>query len=272
MPVAFQGEPGAYGEEALRRMFGSVETLPCPSFAGVFEAVTSGRAEQGVIPVENSHAGSISDNYDLLLGHDLFITGEVQLRVRHCLLAPRGQKLEAIRKVYSHPQALMQCELFIHGRKLEAIAEYNTAAAAKRVAAERLSGTAAIASRSAAQIYDLEILSEGIETNPNNFTRFVSVSTERAPRADRPRTSVVFMIANVPGSLHQALGAFASRKLNMTKLESRPSRKVPWEYVFYLDFDGHAEAPEVAAALDELKGYVSFMRVLGSYPRKDEAV
>ncbi|HZH02810.1 MAG TPA: prephenate dehydratase [Myxococcaceae bacterium] len=272
MIVAFQGEPGAYGEEALRRLFGDVQTLPCPSFAQVFEAVTTGRAEQGVLPVENSHAGSITDNYDLLLGHDLFITGEVQLRVRHCLLAVKGQTLDEVRKVYSHAQALMQCEIFIQQKKLEAIAESNTAAAAKRVAAARVPGTAAIASRGAARLYDLEILAEGIETNPNNFTRFVSVSVTPSPRAEKTRTSVVFMTANVPGSLHQALGAFASRRLNMTKLESRPSRKVPWEYVFYLDFDGHAEEVQARAALSELQGYTSFRRVLGSYPRKDEAV
>ncbi len=268
MPIAFQGEPGAYGEEALRRLFGGVETVRCPSFAQVFEAVADGRAEAGVVPIENSYAGSITDNYDLLLKHQLTIVGQVQLRIRHCLLAVAGQTMEGIHTVYSHPQALMQCEAFIQKRGLKAVAEHNTAAAAKRISEERSAGVGAISSRTAAELYGLEILAEEIQTNPNNFTRFVAVSKESAPRTDPSRTSLVLMMANVPGSLHGALGALASRELNMTKLESRPSRKVAWEYVFYLDFDGHLEDGSVQAALEELRSCTSFLRVLGSYPRQ----
>lgn len=267
MPIAFQGEPGAYGEQALRLLFGDAETSRFPSFGQVFEAVAQGRADAGVVPIENSYAGSITDNYDLLLKHQLNIVGQAQLHIQHCLLAVPGQTLDEIQTVYSHPQALMQCEAFIQEHSLRAVPEHNTAAAAKRIASERQLGVGAIASRTAAELYGLEILAENIQTNPSNFTRFVAVSREPAPRSDPSRTSLVLMMANVPGSLHRALGALASRGLNMTKLESRPSRKVAWEYVFYLDFDGHIDDAVVQEALDELGSCTSFARVLGSYPK-----
>ena len=270
MPIAFQGEPGAYGEQALRQLFGDVETLPCESFAAVFARVAAGEAEAGVVPIENSYAGSITDNYDLLLKHHLVITGQAQLRIRHCLLGTPEQTLKDIHTVYSHPQALMQCERFIQEHGLKAIAGHNTAAAAKRISLERPPGEAAIASREAAELYGLKILAEEVQTHPNNFTRFVSVAQRPAPRSDPSRTSVIFMLANVPGSLHQALGALATRGLNMTKLESRPSRKVAWEYVFYLDFDGHQDDAAARAALEELTRCTSFLRVLGSYAKKDQ--
>jgi len=267
MPVAFQGEPGAYAEAALRRIFGDVETVRFPSFAQVFEAVAEGRARAGVVPIENSYAGSITDNYDLLLKHQLTIVGQVQLKIRHCLLVVGDQPLESIHTVYSHPQALMQCEAFIQAHGLKAMTDHNTAAAAKRLSQERTPGFGAIASHAAAELYGLTILADEIQTNPNNATRFVAVSKTSTPRADPSRTSLVMTMANVPGSLHRALGALASRGLNMTKLESRPSRKVPWEYVFYLDFDGHLEDESVQAAMEELEGCTSFLRALGSYPR-----
>lgn len=267
MKVAFQGERGAYSEEAATALFGEVDVLPCATLREVFEATTGGRADRAVVPVENSQAGSINETYDLLLAHSLFITAEYDLRVRHCLLALPGQQLADITRVYSHPQALAQCETYLRGHGLEPVPAYDTAGSAKMVAAQRLAGTAAVAGRRAAQIYGLAILADGIETSPFNYTKFFSLSTAQAPRAAQCKTSIVFTTNNVPGALYQALGAFATRSINLSKLESRPRREVPWEYLFYVDFEGHQEDPSAAAALSDLGRVTIFLRVLGSYPK-----
>ncbi len=267
MRVAFQGERGAYSEEAVVLLFGDVEVLPCPSLRDVFDAVASGRAARGVVPVENSQAGSINETYDLLLAHSLFITAELDLRIRHCLLALPGQTVADIRRVYSHPQALAQCEAFLRAHGLEPVPASDTAGSARMVAEQRLRGVGAIAGRAAARIYALAVLAEGIETNPANYTKFLALAPEPAPRAGESKTSIVFTTANVPGALYRALGAFATRGINLTKLESRPRRQVPWEYLFYVDFEGHRDDPPVADALAELSRLTIFLRVLGSYPR-----
>lgn len=267
MRVAFQGERGAYSEEAVTQLFGDVEAQPHAALRDVFEAVTAERADRAVVPAENSHAGSINETYDLLLAHTLFITGELDLRIRHCLLALPGQELRAIRQVYSHPQALAQCESFLREHRLEPVPAYDTAGSAKLVAERRLKGAAAIAGRVAARIYDLAVMAEGIETNPVNYTKFLSLAREPAPRVSGGKTSIVFTTRNVPGALYHALGAFATRAINLTKLESRPRRQVPWEYLFYVDFEGHQDDAQVAAALADLSRITIFLRVLGSYPR-----
>lgn len=267
MRVAFQGERGAYSEEAVVALWGEGAVLPCASLLDVFEAVASGSTDRGVVPVENSQAGSINETYDLLLSHSLFITGEVDLRIRHCLLALPGQTVEMIRQVYSHPQALAQCEQFLREHRLEPVPAYDTAGSAKMVADRRLAGVAAIAGRGAARIYGLEVLADGIETNPFNYTKFLCLATTPAPRSSECKTSIVFTTQNVPGALHRALGSFAQRSINLTKLESRPRRDVPWEYLFYVDFEGYKEDPPAAAALSELARVCTFLRVLGSYPK-----
>jgi len=265
--VAFQGERGAYSEEAALALFPGAEPLPCASLREVFAAVTNGRAASGVVPVENSQAGSINETYDLLLAHELHITGEYDLRVRHCLLALPGRSLAELRAVYSHPQALAQCEEFLRSHRLEAIAAYDTAGSAKMVAQQQLQDAGVIAGARAARLYGLAVLAEGIETNPNNYTKFLALATAPAPPSAAAKTSIVFTTRNVPGALHRALGAFASRTINLTKLESRPRREVPWEYVFYVDFEGHHDDPDAAAALRDLAAVTTFVRVLGSYPR-----
>ncbi len=267
MRVAFQGERGAYSDEAVLALFGEVEVLPCASLRAVFEAVAAGQADRGVVPVENSQAGSINETYDLLLAHTLYIVGEIDLRIRHCLLALPGQPLEAIRKVYSHPQALAQSEDFLQSHGLEAVPAYDTAGSAKMVAEQRLKEVAAVASRTAAHIYGLEVLVEGIETNPSNYTRFLALGSASLPSQPHCKTSIVFTTENVPGALHRALGVFATRAINLTKLESRPRRQAPWEYVFYVDFDGHQDEQLAATALADLAGVCTFVRVLGSYPK-----
>lgn len=265
--VAFQGERGAYSEEAAGALVPGAATLACATLREVFDAVAGGRASAGVVPVENSQAGSINETYDLLLAHALHITGECDLRVRHCLLALPGQAVGDLREVYSHPQALAQCEEFLRAHNLHPVPAADTAGSAKMVAERALRGAGAIAGRQAARIYGLEILADGIETNPHNYTKFLRVGRTPAPREDPAKTSIVFTTRNVPGALYQALGAFAARAINLTKLESRPRREVPWEYVFYVDFEGHQDDPEAAGALRELAAVCTFVRVLGSYPR-----
>lgn len=268
--VAFQGEPGAYSEEAVVRLFGEVETAPCTVLADAFEAVTAGQVDRGVVPVENSQAGSINETYDLLLAHDLVIAGELDLRVSHCLMALPGQALGRIRRVYSHPQALAQCDVYLRRLGVEVTPYYDTAGSAKMIREQHLADCAAVASRRAARIYRLEILADGIETNPNNFTRFLVIDRQPSLRAERSKTSIVFVVENKPGTLYAALGALATRQINMTKIESRPGRQRPWDYIFYVDVDGHAADAALRDALSELRKYTTFLRVLGSYPRSPQ--
>jgi prephenate dehydratase len=268
MRVAYQGEPGANGEETVFRVFGEgAEPVPCRDLVHTFETTVSGRADRAVVPVENSQAGSINETYDLLLKHSLVIVGEYDLRVRFNLLALPGQPLAAIRRAYSHPQALAQCDAFLRSHGIEPVAYGDTAGSARMLADQRLEGTAAIAPPRAAKIYHLDVLAEGIETNPNNYTRFLVLDRAAAPRTERSKTSIVFVVDNQPGTLYQALGALATRGINLAKIESRPGRQRPWEYVFYADVDGHAEDDAMRAAIDDLRRYTSMLRVLGSYPK-----
>lgn len=267
LQVAFQGERGAYGEDAVIQFFGNVTTLPCRYFSDVFEAVLKDRAKAGVVPVENSQAGSVADTYDLLLHYPLNIYGEITLRVHHCLMALPGESIETVKTILSHPQGIAQSENFIKNLKdVKILSETNTAASAKRIREENLIAHAAIASRRAAQLYGLQILAENIETNPNNYTRFFIISKETAPKASRNKTSLVFAVKNEPGSLYTILGSFARRNINLTKLESRPSRDKPWEYVFYADFDGHIEDDISREIIRELKTITGYLKILGSYP------
>jgi len=267
MRVAFQGEPGAYSEQAVSEYFGQVETLPCESFDDVFEGVASRTCESGLIPIENSLAGSIHQNYDLLLKNSLHIVGEYFLRVRHCLIAVPGTSMGDIRKVISHPQALGQCAgyLKMHSFKPEAV--YDTAGSVKMLKESQIKDTAAIASRRAADLHGMQILEEGIEDNPENFTRFLAVSLEPVEPAGDAKTSIVFTLKNTPGALFKALSVFALRDIDLTKIESRPLPGKPWEYLFYIDFIGAESEGHVAKALDHLSEYALMLRVLGSYPR-----
>ncbi len=265
--VAFQGEHGAFSEEAIHQHFGEeVETLPCRSFEEIFAAVDEGRADFGAAPVENSVAGSINKSYDLLLEHDLKVWGEIFLRVRHNLMAPPGTRREDIRVVRSHPQALAQCEGFLNRHGWQARPWYDTAGSAKDLAANPEPGVAVIASRLAAQIYGLDILAPGIEDLAFNYTRFFIIGRGEPPYAERAKTSLVFATAHSPGALVACLNEFASRGINLTKLESRPRRNRPWHYVFYLDFEGHWQDEPQREALVALLARAAFVKLLGSYP------
>ena len=264
--VAFQGERGAYSEEAIHQFFGpEVETLPCPSFAGIFEAVEAQQADYGALPVENSTAGSINRAYDLLLDHDLRVWGEVILRVRHALLALPGTAQADIQRVRSHPHALEQCKRYLANRGWTPEIAYDTAGSARDLAAEPEPGVAAIASRLAGKLYELDELDYGIEDAVYNYTRFFILSRDDPPRAQRNKTSVVFAARHQPGALYECMGEFARRRVNLCKLESRPRPNRPWQYTFYLDFDGHCQDPECEAALMGLLRRSSFLKLLGSY-------
>jgi len=267
MRVAFQGEQGAYSEQAAFGYFGPVETQPCESFDDVFAAVTSGSSEMGLIPIENSLAGSIHQNYDLLLRHDLHIVGEYFLRVQHCLIAFPGVDKTDIKRVISHPQALGQCAGYLRGLGVKTEAVYDTAGSVKMLKSSGEHATAAIASRRAAEIYEMQIIEEGIEDNPENYTRFLVVTREKVKPEGIAKTSIVFTLKNTPGALFKALSVFALRDIDLTKIESRPLAGKPWEYLFYIDFIGAEQEVQVAKALDHLGEYAVMLRVLGSYPR-----
>lgn len=265
--VAFQGVEGAYSQEAMYRFFASeVKTMPCRTFEDIFLAMEEGQADYGILPVENSTAGSINKAYDLLLDHDLNIWGEVLLRVRLCLLAGPGTTLEDVRRARSHPQALAQCERYLVQHGIEPETTYNTAGGARELAASPEPGVAVIASSLAAQIYGLNILAANVEDSSHNYTRFFVLGTQTPPRAERNKTSLIFAVRNVPGTLHGCLGEFAERGINLTKLESRPRRNRPWHYVFYLDFEGYWQDPPCEKALVGLLRRAAFVKLLGSYP------
>lgn len=268
--VAFQGERGAFSEEAAFSFFGNkIETVGYKSFSDVFGAVEKGKVDFGIVPIENTLEGTVGQNYDLLLKSRVKIFGEKILRIQHCLVAPKGTKLSSIKKVYSHPQALGQCREFLEKKKLEAVAAYDTAGSVKLIAEGKLEkNAAAIASERAARVYQMKILKKGIETNKKNFTRFFIISKKEAKEAKENKTSIVFSTLHVPGALFKALAPFAKRNINLTKIESRPIVGRPWEYNFYLDFEGHKSDKNVKEALKELKKYTTFLKVLGSYPIK----
>jgi prephenate dehydratase len=273
--VAFQGEPGAYSEQAAFDFFGSVaQPVPRQSFDDVFGDVANGRADFGVVPVENSLGGSVHRNYDLLMRHNLQIVGEVIVRVRWFLYALPGVDLGGISRVISHWQALAQCEQtlskLLPGAEREQV--YDTAGSVKMLAEESRRDTAAIAGRRAHELYGLPILREGIEDDPTNFTRFIVLARDAHDESPHPgqaehKTSIVFATRNQPGSLFRALAAFALRDIDLTKIESRPLQGSPWEYLFYLDFAGRADDPDCRRALDHLREFATLLRVLGSYPR-----
>ncbi len=277
--VAFQGERGAFGDEAVRAYFEPIgneeqktryqaEPVPCRTFSDVFRSVAAGETDYGLVPVENSQAGSINDTYDLLRQHDLFVIGERSHQVNQCLLCLPGQQLGDIKRVISHPQALAQSDIFLRDLGVETVATYDTAGSAKMIREEQLQGVAAVASAAAAELYELEILARGIQTIQDNYTRFILLAREPVARREGPaKTMLVMTTSHQPGALYKCLGILAAKNINVLKLESRPSRQRAWEYVFYLDFEGHRDDPAVRSALADLATYTTFCKVLGSFSR-----
>ncbi len=266
--VGFQGEFGAFSEEAARAFFGpSVQAHPFESLADVFEAVASGEVNYGIIPVENSLEGSVDTAYDLLFNSDLTVSGEVELRISHCLIASRQANLATIKSIYSHPQALGQCQAFIKHLNCEIIPAYDTAGSVKLIKERSITDGAAIASARAAEIYDMQAIATDIQDNNDNFTRFFILGKTATKPSGSDKTSVIFAVKHKPGALYGILAAFAEQDVNLSKLESRPTRQKPWEYNFYMDFDGHYLDPGPAKALKKAEDFAIFIKVLGSYPR-----
>ncbi len=267
MIIAFQGENGAYSEQAVRQHFGAeVDTLPCRSFLEIFQAIQDGRATHGMLAVENSLAGTVIPAYDLLVDNDLQVQAEVIVRVEHCLMAAPDTPLAAIKRAKSHYQALGQCEQTLRRMDIEPITHYDTAGAARDLANNPEAETAAIASALAAETYGLEILVKNLEDLDFNYTRFFVLGNELPERQDPSKTSLLLTTRHSPGALSQVLAELADRNINLTKIESRPRRNLPWHYLFYIDFEGHEEDLDVQQALLGILKQASFLKVLGSYP------
>ena len=263
MRIAYQGEPGAYSEAAALTFSRHAETLPCKTFDDVFEAVLHKRSTHGIVPMENSIGGTIHRNYDLLVDHEIPITGEVELDVVHCLQALPGTKIEDIRVVYSHQQALAQCERYLKELGVTVEAVYDTAGGAKLVAEQRLTNAGALASRRAAEVFGLEVIQEAVQDYEFNITRFFVIGGSQPTDADK--TTLVFALPSTPGSLFKALSVFALRDINLSKLESRPIRGRPWEYLFYVDIEARHDDLACARALAQLGEFAKWSRVLGTY-------
>ena len=269
MKAAYQGIKGAYSESAIYKHFGKeIEAIGFETFEDVFESVKSGKTDYGVIPVENTIAGSVEANYDLLLSHEVYITGEIFLDIKHNLLSHKGNSLKDIKFAYSHPHALEQCMTFIRKNNLKPVPEYDTAGSAKIVKERNKKDEAAIASEFCADIYGLDIVYKDISV-AHTITRFlVFVSIDNAPKSLRQeKTSIVFKTKHYPGALISCLQRLAKHGINLTKLESRPAPETPWEYVFYADFEGGTDNENVNLALSEMEASSLFLKVLGSYPK-----
>jgi prephenate dehydratase len=270
-PIAYAGEPGAFAEDAVLAAFGDVDRVPVGSFREVFEQVARGEAQRGVVPIENSVNGTVREVYDLLLEHALAIVGETIVPVELCLAAIPGASIDGIERVYSHIQALGQAERFLRTRDWMLLSTYNTAGAGKLIAESRDARSAAVLSARAAERFGLAVLAYAIQDVVDNRTRFLTLASEPAPEAGDPaaeyRTTLAFAVRNEPGTLLAALRSFADHGINLSSLESRPSRAVAWEYVFWADLDARADEADLTAALSELRSVATLVRVLGSYPR-----
>lgn len=261
--ISFQGERGAYSEDAAISFFGNSETLPLPTFYEVVESTENNTTQYSVLPIENSLEGSVGESYDLLLSTNLVVIGEIYYRVRHCLIG--FDKIENVDTVYSHPQALGQCRKFIQNHKLKTIPAYDTAGSVKIIKELGKNNVCCIASKRASEIHGVPIIIEGIEDNSNNYTRFLVLSKNKAKDGDK--TSIIFSVKHEAGALFSILKEFNEYKINLTKIESRPNKSTPWEYNFYVDFDGNEYDPKISEMLGKISKQCVFLKVLGSYKK-----
>ncbi|MBI4843783.1 MAG: prephenate dehydratase [Nitrospirae bacterium] len=269
LKIAYFGPPATFTHLAARRHFGSsADYVPEMTIKAVFESVLRSKAQYGVVPIENSTEGVVNYTLDMFMDCDLNITSEILLPIRHNLLSKTGRRT-GIKKIYSHPQSIAQCRgwLEAHYPGVPLIGGMSTAAAAKRVARE--TSSAAIASELAADIYKLRFVEKGIEDYKNNFTRFLVIAKDYLPRTGSDKTSVMLSVKDRPGALYSILAHFAKHKINLTKIESRPSKRKAWEYIFFVDMEGHIEDKKVKKAVDEVKKECLYLKVLGSYPMAD---
>ncbi len=263
--VSFQGERGAYSEAAAKSFFDEeIETIPYTTFAEVLESTSKDNTEYAILPVENSLEGSVGESYDLLYSTNLNATGEIYHRIEHCLIGIGN--LDEINTVYSHPQALGQCRKFIEEHNMKTIPAYDTAGSVKIVKELNQKDCACIASKNASSIYNMPVIAEKIANNLNNYTRFLILSKNKSPITKNDKTSIIFSIKHEPGSLYRIIENFHNNNINLTKIESRPTKENTWEYNFYVDFEGHSEDSRISEMLDKIKQDTLFMKILGSYP------
>ena len=261
--ISFQGERGAYSEAAAKSFFDEIETIPFTTFADVLENTSKGNSEYSILPVENSLEGSVGESYDLLYSTSLNVIGEIYHRVEHCLIGIG--KLEDVDTVYSHPQALGQCRKFIEEHNMKTIPTYDTAGSVKIVKELNKKNCACIASKTSSSIYNMPIMSENIANNSNNYTRFLILSKKESTQTENDKTSIIFSIKHEPGSLFRIIENFHQNNVNLTKIESRPTKSNTWEYNFYVDFEGNEKNPKILEMLEKIKQESLFMKVLGSY-------
>ena len=263
--VSFQGERGAYSEAAARSFFNEqIETIPQTTFAEVLDSTSSGKTQYAILPVENSLEGSIGESYDVLYSTPLNATGEIYHRIEHCLIGTGN--IDEIDTVYSHPQALGQCRKFIEKHNMKTIPAYDTAGSVKMVKEINKGNCACIASKDAAEIYEMPIILDNIANNLNNYTRFLILSKENNSETGNDKTSIIFSIKHEPGSLYRIIQNFNKNNVNLTKIESRPTKSNTWEYNFYVDFEGHQNNSKISEMLEKIKQETLFMKILGSYP------
>ena len=268
MKVAFQGERGAYSEMAARQHFGpDIEVLPRKTLTDVFHTIESKKDFYAVVPIENSLEGSVNETYDLLVYTRKMVCNEIFFRITHCLISYSNIGLGKIRGVYSHPQALAQCRNFLSKYEMTPIPFYDTAGSVKMLKEFPVDHAGAIASQRAAEIYEMKVIKKGIEDNKKNYTRFIVLAPRDSEPTGNDKTLTIFTTKHVPGALHKVIAEFAARDINLTMIVSRPKKEKPWEYNFYLDFEGHREDPKVRECLRCLKSYTVFLKVLGSYPK-----
>ncbi len=265
--AGFLGEIGTFSHQACTQYFGKrVTAVAMSSFRGIFESIKEGKTDFGVVPLENSLTGSIHENYDLLLEYDLNIIGEITLRIMHHLIGHPGAKTSTIKRVFSNPQVFQQCRQFLDRHEdWELVSSKDTAGAVRRIKEQGEITDAAIASKEAADIYGMEVIEEGIETNPRNYTRFVVIGSQRLENGPRRKSSIIFSAGNRPGALYETLKIFADRGINLVKLESRPIHGKPWEYMFYVDLEADVESDDFRPVLDALERQTDYLRILGSY-------
>ena len=262
--ISFQGERGAYSEAAAKSFFNNIETIPFATFAEILESTSKGNSEYSILPVENSLEGSVGESYDLLYSTSLNVTGEIYHRVEHCLIGTG--KLEDVDTVYSHPQALGQCRKFIEKHNMRTIPAYDTAGSVKIIKELNKKNCACIASKTSSSIYNMPIISENIANNSNNYTRFLILSKKESTQSGNDKTSIIFSIKHEPGSLFRIIENFHRNNVNLTKIESRPTKSNTWEYNFYVDFEGNAKNSKISEMLEKIKHESLFMKISGSYP------
>ena len=263
--VSFQGERGAYSEAASLSFFGNeVKAVPCSTFANALQNTENDTSDYSILPVENSLEGSVGESNDLLLTTNLTVVGEIYHRVHHCLIGTGS--IGGVDTVYSHPQALGQCRKFIQENSLKTIPSYDTAGSVKIIKDLNKNNVACIASKNAAEIYDVSVIKEGIEDNANNYTRFLVFSKEKNNKTENNKTSIIFSVKHEVGTLYQIISEFYQHKINLTKIESRPNKNTAWEYNFYVDFEGRQDDPANKDVLQKLRDNTTFLKILGSYP------